>query len=102
LTRRAPELTLLPYTTLFRSPFTAGAERELELILLPGIEERICQAFHAKYLSARLLRHIREHMEWHMGCDVSLAGIGEHISIGSEIGRAHVELQSRENLVCRL
>src|SRR2546430_17466462 len=34
--RRPPRSTLFPYTTLFRSPLTPGAEPELRIALLAG------------------------------------------------------------------
>src|SRR5205809_3041369 len=71
---RPPTSTLFPYTTLFRSlQFLIGARRRE----------------HARAVQKRDLDR---------GLTDAAAG-GEH---QHEIGRAHVELQSRLHLVCRL
>src|SRR5437588_8711110 len=65
--RRPPRSTLFPYTTLFRSSYTAAAT------LGSG---------------------------W--WCIVEFTGTGVLTHDPNEIGRAHVELQSHSDLVCRL
>src|SRR5688572_32291530 len=62
--RRPPRSTLFPYTTLFRSLYSAIVEREVERL----------------WRSPEMI--VQTQLE--------------------EIGRAHVELQSQSNLVCRL
>src|SRR2546422_5094458 len=76
--RRPPRSTLFPYTTLFRSvcdPLAVG-------------------------------RNVREPVVEAVVRDLLLGGpIGSHppdLHPSAQIGRAHVELQSRLHLVCRL
>src|SRR2546430_13473854 len=78
--RRPPRSTLFPYTTLFRSRVVARSVRE-----------------------PRLARSIRLH-HVDLGVAVSVTRECDLAPVGgpTEIGRAHVELQSQSNLVCRL
>src|SRR2546422_7484999 len=77
--RRPPRSTLFPYTTLFRSPAVfptwtpAGTEA--------------CRYTNARQRNVRFHRTPPSHVE--------------QLST-EQIGRAHVELQSRLHLVCRL
>src|SRR2546427_9643158 len=74
--RRPPRSTLFPYTTLFRSRYLRqGRQRAAQRCRRP-----------------RQQRAARE--RWR----AALQGGGR----GRQIGRAHVELQSQSNLVCRL
>src|SRR2546430_9737761 len=86
--RRPPRSTLFPYTTLFRSlrdvlrPEAKDAlarlqSQSIHLVMLTGDNERVAKAIAAE------------------------AGIDE-VHSGLQIGRAHSELQSQSNLVCRL
>src|SRR5688572_31096641 len=71
--RRPPRSTLFPYTTLFRSCQTVD-------YVLGGVfidKERVCRIQNPHHED------------------------GQH-RVGREIGRAHSELQSQSNLVCRL
>src|SRR3712207_7689541 len=74
--RRPPRSTLFPYTTLFRSWLYAAKMN------IYGDRGNVIA--------------LRRRAEWR-GIPVEVREIG----IG-EIGRAHVELQSRQYLVCRL
>src|SRR5688572_31003672 len=76
--RRPPRSTLFPYTTLFRSMLWAITS-----------EEKPSAAAKAK---------AREKVTPRM----KSRAIASSLRIRSEIGRAHVELQSQSNLVCRL
>src|SRR5690606_41831133 len=85
--RRPPSSTLFPYTTLFRSP--AGTRRERHRVVLPrAVDHREVGLRHAvdEREAGALDRHQRRDRR------VELARSEEHTS----------ELQSRENLVCRL
>src|SRR3712207_8735264 len=81
--RRPPRSTLFPYTTLFRS---AGTPR--------GINGRVAPQPWGPWSSPVVV------------FDPEWPGLGYghfmHRAGGSEIGRAHSELQSRQYLVCRL
>src|SRR2546430_12957905 len=70
--RRPPRSTLFPYTTLFRSLLNDGLCRSI----------RLGSKFRLVYLEV-------EPLEALAACD-------------KQIGRAHAELQSQSNLVCRL
>src|SRR5207302_10915776 len=76
--RRPPRSTLFPYTTLFRSLFGGQPLRERRLRVWRGLQRR---HLHQESVRGRFLRrgHCLQRSE-------------EHTS----------ELQSRENLVCRL
>src|SRR3712207_7460004 len=78
--RRPPRSTLFPYTTLFRSQLAP---------LIRELPDEI-QQHHYVGMLARLLQL------------PETAVAGEVRRSGLEIGRAHVELQSRQYLVCRL
>src|SRR2546430_9979138 len=79
--RRPPRSTLFPYTTLFRSSSVIGG-----LLLMNGARSI------RKDLSLNVSELLEEQEEYH-----KRAEMGE-----AEIGRAHAELQSQSNLVCRL
>src|SRR3712207_8512979 len=85
--RRPPRSTLFPYTTLFRS-LDQLARGHLPV------------AHHAPELGGLPVEQLAHR-------DGRLPGRGTgvwrlHLSDEREIGRAHVELQSRQYLVCRL
>src|SRR2546430_10379836 len=79
--RRPPRSTLFPYTTLFRSVLHGLVGG---VMLLAG--------------SAKVLGLFPPEMVEKFGLSVPIQVIGA----GEQIGRAHVELQSQSNLVCRL
>src|SRR2546428_2114498 len=87
--RRPPRSTLFPYTTLFRSANLDAALTKGNGIIV---------------LSAHLGNFFL------LGTRLALEGYQVHILINQpndgqltgQIGRAHVELQSRSDLVCRL
>src|SRR3712207_7653775 len=86
--RRPPRSTLFPYTTLFRSRVaevaTTGRPRAIEDGTDPTQHRRMAEV------------HVT------VGRDPGLErGVGEERP-PAKIGRAHVELQSRQYLVCRL
>src|SRR3712207_8464025 len=87
--RRPPRATLYPYTTLFRSDQVAG-ERERG----PGEADQ-----------GGLGRQLAAQQPDRLGDELDRARLQgrqrRHVGVG-EIGRAHVELQSRQYLVCRL
>src|SRR3712207_7652112 len=83
--RRPPRSTLFPYTTLFRS------RPEHALLLAGGVVD---QHRHLGRLGAGAGGGRDGDHRWAGDLDLALA---RH-----EIGRAHVELQSRQYLVCRL
>src|SRR3712207_8487896 len=74
--RRPPRSTLFPYTTLFRSAFPPFHVRTSALVI---VSSEACSTSLPCYL---------------MGSN--------EIRTLAQIGRAHVELQSRQYLVCRL
>src|SRR5256885_9962456 len=83
--RRPPRSTLFPYTTLFRSLFAAGTEAQ----------------------SAQTVARPATHNAAQVGgsIDHALGAVtvaGAPAGVSTQIGRAHVELQSPCNLVCRL
>src|SRR5438034_6422864 len=73
--RRPPRSTLFPYTTLFRS----ARERLARLFYTDA-----CDPGRGGLYDPRETRHVVE------------------INLGVQIGRAHAELQSHSDLVCRL
>src|SRR3712207_8797945 len=80
--RRPPRSTLFPYTTLFRSA-----------------------AAHARQASATLTSKVATGSAYALATIVSAArwnSTSRSPGTASQIGRAHVELQSRQYLVCRL
>src|SRR3712207_8745536 len=82
--RRPPRSTLFPYTTLFRSYRTIDAAWiSLEIVSIA--------------VTLLVLRWIRFPL-----LTLLLAFWSWYLSMDLEIGRAHVELQSRQYLVCRL
>src|SRR2546426_2283750 len=96
--RRPPRSPLFPYTTLSRS-----RSARPEIILLPG-KIRVNLAGLTSY---SLPLHTTAEPPPSLAPDVFLAlamllgGLG-HFAPAAEIGRAHSELQSPCNLVCRL
>src|SRR3712207_7564401 len=84
--RRPPRSTLFPYTTLFRS---RGDEAAV-LVVWEGLE-----------IGYGLVELAGVQALLEGAADVLLVGTGG-VADGREIGRAHVELQSRQYLVCRL
>src|SRR5256885_7724376 len=83
--RRPPRSTLFPYTTLFRSEHVGGADG-VERFHHPGAGKPALHLLAARVCVAE--------------CQCGRA-VG-HVLEGVQIGRAHVELQSPCNLVCRL
>src|SRR5438270_9676322 len=75
--RRPPRSTLFPYTTLFRSQVSGRQDPDHRGVGAEGTGGGQGGAW---------------------GAERGEAGGGD----GQEIGRAHVELQSQSNLVCRL
>src|SRR5690606_40496416 len=94
--RRPPRSTLFPYTTLFRSGVAPGAQAAAEYVeeKKPLIEQSITDASEAK-ATAETVRGQFDEVVAEAGSnnpEVVQARSEEHTS----------ELQSRENLVCRL
>src|SRR5690606_40902193 len=91
MTRRPPSSPLFPYTTLFRSNFILPASSAV----LPGAGN-IHVPLHghcALLYSSRVLDEV----------EACLRGISEQSEPAEERSEEHTsELQSRENLVCRL
>src|SRR3712207_7179384 len=95
--RRPPRSTLCPYTTLFRS---AGPE-----IVEPAIARAVARL--PALAQAGLMRGVAgidgysDDFHQILGQAPGVAGL--YLAVGgSEIGRAHVVLQSRQYLVCCL
>src|SRR2546427_7415154 len=82
--RRPPRSTLFPYTTLFRS------------------YEDMINNGRTAFLSAPTLDGLLEGGVAIMKDGQCLGAVGVSGVKASEIGRAHSELQSQSNLVCRL
>src|SRR5436309_8776372 len=74
--RRPPRSTLFPYTTLFRSPIPAASQQALQTLEWISRAENLCV------------------------CGPSGTGKSHFVEARSEEHTS--ELQSRENLVCRL
>src|SRR5690606_39863022 len=91
--RRAPGATLFPYTTLFRSredaEYFVAMNRNTVLALLDEIERMRRE----RKVLAEVLRHVYT-------CDHCECALIARIDVRSEEHTS--ELQSRENLVCRL
>src|SRR3712207_7102718 len=85
--RRPPRSTLFPYTTLFRSAVSTTPRNQ------PGINDPVVAA--VVVASGGLRRRPRRSRG-------RACAWGRLRCSGCEIGRAHVELQSRQYLVCRL
>src|SRR3712207_9346290 len=100
--RRPPRSTLFPYTTLFRSLFSLRAAPVVDPVVATSVAQRggsvpppsaampspasssqPCHSLSWAYWSAAIRRCV----------------VDDELP---EIGRAHVELQSRQYLVCRL
>src|SRR2546430_10835091 len=84
--RRPPRSTLFPYTTLFRSPLAADADRERLVALLR--EHYAVGQFDLEELDRRV------------GVVLGARFLDEAASVRSEEHTS--ELQSQSNLVCRL
>src|SRR5256885_2869668 len=84
--RRPPRSTLFPYTTLFRSVVHGRAHGARAIASPRGIDYRLSIALYCKTNEAPAAQAAR----------------GERARSPVQIGRAHVELQSPSNLVCRL
>src|SRR5690606_41688886 len=91
--RRPPRSTLFPYTTLFRSwrVTTFGGRRGVHDVSLMMVDGRTSDGFCEMPLEAAGSRHASER-RGSRGGGIGRARSEEHTS----------ELQSRENLVCRL
>src|SRR3712207_7482563 len=83
--RRPPRSTLFPYTTLFRSRTGGSGER--------GLWARDPGRGAARQLARRPVPP--------GAVGRGRSALPSHLA-GTKIGRAHVELQSRQYLVCRL
>src|SRR3712207_8232749 len=89
--RRPPRSTLFPYTTLFRSL------ADDEAVEAAGDAEEVANRVGAR-VHVQAGPHLREREAVELGQE-----LGDELAVGAgEIGRAHVELQSRQYLVCRL
>src|SRR5947207_10749431 len=86
--RRPPTSTLFPYTTLFRS---AGPYDRHRGVGREHTERQPARCDAAPVALARECKH-----------DSHRAGHEQRQASRLEIGRAHVELQSHSDLVCRL
>src|SRR2546430_10830222 len=87
--RRPPRSTLFPYTTLFRS---AGAVRRTREDVRMRLGRRIGGAGRGEAAVGELL----------VVADIEPRALGGGGRQVEQIGRAHSELQSQSNLVCRL
>src|SRR5690606_41727625 len=88
-----PKSTLFPYTTLFRSKEFRGYDNEIDLTAMENSEETL-----KEYRDSTLTA-----ME--QNTYVKIDSIGEKYNMDRNIRRSEEhtsELQSRENLVCRL
>src|SRR3712207_7788664 len=99
--RRPPRSTLFPYTTLFRS---GRAGRHEDLIGPVAVQHhRLLAVEHEGGSVAPCGR--RDVVDVVAGLALRMGEGEEPLArrdAGDEIGRAHVELQSRQYLVCRL
>src|SRR5256885_6509299 len=89
--RRPPRSTLFPYTTLFRSQTEGDCGT--------GVWPDQGSTWFSPVFAAGLGEH-----PWRMASGLPDASSAEDLALRvcAEIGRAHVELQSPCNLVCRL
>src|SRR5690606_41395822 len=85
--RLQPRSPRFPYTTLFRSQVAGHSARDLFIRRLRVLLEQRSRAHELARLAVAALRHIE-----HLPCELQRMRSEEHTS----------ELQSRENLVCRL
>src|SRR3712207_6974184 len=92
--RRPPRSTLFPYTTLFRSRGSRGVH--------PARRGRACVLRPWRELSERDRRSVSGPRRLPDNQPARGRGILRGGSLRDEIGRVHVELQSRQYLVCRL
>src|SRR2546427_7809045 len=83
--RRPPRSTLFPYTTLFRS----GRAAEAGLLAAQLAHQGVTGSLDVLDGELGLGRAVSDGPDW--------SDIG-----ATQIGRAHAELQSQSNLVCRL
>src|SRR5690606_40763763 len=100
---RPPSISILfPYTTLFRSQLIA--------LIRCQVNEKIlscCGVLAFAYLLAHMLT-MRNNPNLGIASSLSEGELSISMAVSTDsqflnqIGRAHVELQSRENLVCRL
>src|SRR5207302_11101562 len=100
--RPPPPPTLFPYTTLFRSPQRHDQAEALQPLVVPeGPEEAEAAARHERAQEQRPVAHVPPDPR-PPGVDGGLpvAVDHEHAVLRSEEHTS--ELQSRENLVCRL
>src|SRR3712207_7740846 len=81
--RRPPRSTLFPYTTLFRSLFSS------DLFHQNGDVEPLTES--------DVMGRVRKTL-----VDYQAGPFANYMPYTQKIGRAHVELQSRQYLVCRL
>src|SRR5256885_11059262 len=90
--RRPPRSTLFPYTTLFRSRQLRPLGRKRRRQLLRALPQAPQREIEVLELAPHQCERDREALLGHLAVALRLA----------EIGRAHAELQSPCNLVCRL
>src|SRR3712207_7352960 len=97
--RRPPRSTLFPYTTLFRSHAKGHYVVRGEFNVAPDLPQE---------LRVGLFKEARTYPCWIRFANLSRTpqkdkkGDVRSMSLKLKIGRAHVELQSRQYLVCRL
>src|SRR3712207_9220225 len=118
--RRPPRSTLFPYTTLFRSDYIrqaveegsaigSGANPAIAFLESDYVPTKL-QEFSALAMCDIMSKQMSEKVAKAAGVQYFTFGNGQGLvgSLGAmgclleEIGRAHVELQSRQYLVCRL
>src|SRR2546427_6013852 len=88
--RRPPRSTLFPYTTLFRS--TWGPPEYFSVMLLA----------YAALAGLEGGSLVKSSISVLLGLILTAIGVDIITGMPRKIGRAHVELQSQSNLVCRL
>src|SRR3712207_8310165 len=94
--RRPPRSTLFPYTTLFRSPAAHLSGR------LGSIQQLTPPVGLVRAYLPPVVRGPAALLVSHSSGLLVIAEDQPRRENGVEIGRAHVELQSRQYLVCRL
>src|SRR5256885_8069957 len=89
--RRPPRSTLFPYTTLFRSVQVRAMTQNRLRPEDTGVRQPVNQPLPASRLVARVFGNVNVD-----------TGVQFSSQFRAQIGRAHAELQSPCNLVCRL
>src|SRR2546426_8463542 len=96
--RRPPRSPLFPYTTLFRSHLRLVAQRPVEPLPQQRVDRREEGGERLPRAGGRGDEGVPAPLNQRPGTALRLGRLGEPV----EIGRAHSELQSPCNLVCRL